>query len=47
MKSDILNLDGPDVSDSPSVYDCTVLDGAVIVHILHTKAASNLDEYAK
>ena len=47
-KSDILNrMDQPDVSDPPSVYDYTVLDGEVIVHILPTKAASAFDEYAE
>ena len=29
------------------MYDCTVLDGAVIVHILSTKAVSIFSEYAE
>ena len=49
-KSDILScIEQPDqeVSDPPSMYDCTVLDGAVIVHILSTKAATTFSEYAE
>ena len=34
------------LSDPPSNYDCIVLDGAVIVHFLPTKAVSTFNEYA-
>ena len=33
-------------SDPPSTCDCIVLDGAVIVHFLPTKAVNTFDEYA-
>ncbi len=47
-KSDMLNcIEQAEVSDPPSMYDCTVLDGAVIVHILSTKAVSTFNEYAE
>jgi len=47
-KSEILNcIDQPEVSDPPVMYDCTVLDGAVIVHILPTKSVSTFNEYAE
>ena len=47
-KSEILNcIEQPEVPAPPSMYDCTVLDGAVIVHILSTKAMSTFNEYAE
>ncbi len=47
-KSEILNcIEQPEVPAPPSMYDCTVLDGAVIVHILSTKAVSTFSEYAE
>ena len=45
-KSEILNcIEQPEVPAPPSMYDCTVVDGAVIVHILSTKAVSTFSEY--
>ena len=46
-KSDLLNCIGQSgLSDPPQTYECTVLDGAVIVHFLPTNLVSNLEEYA-
>ena len=36
-----------DQPEPPSVYDCTVLDGAVIVHCLPTTSVSTFHEYAE
>ena len=45
-KSDLLKcLEQSVLSDPPSNYDCIVLDGAVIVHCLPTKAVSTFNEY--
>ena len=45
-KSDLLKcLELPGLSEPPSTYDCIVLDGAVIVHFLPTKAVSTFNEY--
>lgn len=47
-KSDLLKcLKQPDLPDTPSNYDCKVLDGAVIVHSLQTAGASTFDDYAR
>jgi len=46
-KSDLLKcLEQLELCDAPSTYDCIVLDGAVVVHFLSTKAASTFNEYA-
>ena len=46
-KSDLLNCIGqPGLSDPPSTYECTVLDGAAIVHFLPTNLVNIFDEYA-
>ena len=46
-KSDLLNCIGQsELSDPPQTYECTVLDGAVIVHFLPTNLVSNCEEYA-
>ena len=47
-KSDMLNcIEQCEVPACPSMYGCTVLDGAVIVHILSTKAVCTFSEYAE
>ena len=33
-------------SDSPTMYDCLILDGAVVVHFLPTEAVRTFSEYA-
>jgi len=43
-KSELLQCLEP--SEPPSTYDCTVLDGAVIVHCLPTTSFSTFNEYA-
>ena len=46
-KSDLLKcLEQPVLPNQSSNYDCIVLDGAVIVHFLPTKAVSTFNEYA-
>ena len=46
-KCDLFNCIGqPEVADSPSTYECTVLDGAVIVHFLPTNLVSTFEEHA-
>ena len=45
-KSDLLGCLDCESPDPPSTYDCIVLDGAVIVHFLPTKAVSTFNEYA-
>jgi len=46
-KSDVLKcLELSDTTDPPSTFDCIVLDGAVIVHLLPTEAVSTFNEYA-
>lgn len=46
-KSDLLNCIGqPGLSDPPSTYECTVLDGGAIVHFLPTNLVNTFDEYA-
>ena len=46
-KSDLLNCIGQSgLSDPPQTYECSVLDGAVIVHFLPTNLVSNFEEYA-
>ena len=46
-KSDLLHcLELCNTPDPPSLYDCLVLDGAVIVHLLPTEAVRTFDEYA-
>ena len=35
-----------DQTDPPSVYDCKVLDGAVVVHSLPTAGVSTFNEYS-
>ena len=39
-------LEQPGQSEPPSTYDCKVMDGAVIVHILPTASVSTFHEYA-
>jgi len=49
-KSDLLKCLQPNSyghTDSPTQFDCKVLDGAVIVHCLPTVEASTFDEYAE
>jgi len=43
-KSNLLNCIGE--SEPHSTYECTVLDGAVIVHLLPTNIVSTFEEYA-
>jgi len=46
-KSELLQcLEQPGHSEPPSAYNCTVLDGAVIVHCLPTTSVSTFNEYA-
>ena len=46
-KSDILKcLEEPEQPEPPLTYDCIVLDGAVIVHLLPTAEVSTFSEYA-
>ncbi|KAJ8353418.1 hypothetical protein SKAU_G00209850 [Synaphobranchus kaupii] len=46
-KSDLLQcLEQPGQSEPPSIYDCKVLDGAVIVHCLPTVRVSTFNTYA-
>ena len=46
-KSDLLKCIGqPELSDPPSTYECTMLDGAVIVHFLPTNLVNTFEEYA-
>ena len=46
-KSDILKcLEKPGQTEPPSTYDCIVLDGAIIVHLLPTAEVSTFQEYA-
>ena len=33
-------------TDPPTMYDCLILDGAVVVHFLPTEAVRNFSEYA-
>ena len=45
-KSDLLQcFELPDAPDPPLIYDCLVLDGAVIVHLLPTETVSPFAEY--
>ena len=49
-KSDLLKCLQPNSygqTDSPTQFDCKVLDGAVIVHCLPTVEASTFDEYTE
>ena len=44
--SDLLKcIEDSDQPESPSIYDCKVLDGAVIVHCLLTTSVSAFHEY--
>ena len=44
-KSDLLQcFELPD-SDPPTMYDCLILDGAVVVHFLPTEAVRTFSEY--
>ena len=46
MKSDLLQcFELPDALDPPLIYDCLVLDGVVIVHLLPTETVSPFAEY--
>ena len=46
-KSDLLLLLGGKMSAEPlQIFDCKVVDGAAVVHMLPTKLASTFFEYA-
>ena len=47
MKSQLLQcLEQPGQPEPPTIYDCKVMDGAVIVHCLPIVAVSTFNEYA-
>ncbi len=47
-KSDLLKcIEQSQQAESPSMYDCIILDGAAIVHSLSTAGAKTFIEYAE
>lgn len=48
MKSDLLKcIIQPQQPESPSLFDCKIFDGAVLVHCLPVTGADNFDDYAE